>query len=293
MSEAVLRWEDYEDEPRFRATVISTERLTPEASSAEVRELVLEIERDDFPYRVGQSVGVLAPGSPELGYDVHLRLYSVADLPTPGGEGSGPRIKICVRRVTYVDDYSGERYPGIASNYLCDLRAGDTLALVGPFGMPFEVPKEKDAVLILIGAGTGIAPFRTLVKHLYQDEVDWHGRVILFHGARSGLELLYMNDEKDDFSQYYDRGTFEAIRALSQRPHWDEPIAWDQAIGKRGEEIWKMLGDPKTYVYVAGLETLRPQLDAVFSRLAGGATQWARRRAELTAGGRWVEVLYG
>ena len=40
------------------------------------------------------------------------------------------------------------------------------------------------------------------MKHLYQDVAEWKGRVWLFHGARSGLEMLYMNDEKDDFAQY-------------------------------------------------------------------------------------------
>ncbi|NIV46676.1 MAG: ferredoxin-NADP reductase, partial [Gammaproteobacteria bacterium] len=60
-----------------------------------------------------------------------------------------------------------------------------------------------------------------------------------------------------------------AFKALSPRPHWADPIAWDQAIAERGDELWKMLGEPKTYVYVAGLEPMRDQLDTVFSELAG------------------------
>ena len=53
-----------------------------------------------------------------------------------------------------------------------------------------------------------------------------------------------------------------------------------------------MLGAPKTYVYVAGLEEVRDVLDGVFATLAGSADKWARRKAELIAGGRWVELLY-
>ena len=283
--------EQYDVEVRHPATVISSERITPQASDVEVRELVLEVDREDFSYELGQSVGVLAPGAPEFGAEHHLRLYSVADLPDRGPSGK-PRIKLCVRRCFYVDGYSGEQYPGVASNYLCDLSPGDELALTGPYGLAFEVPEELDANLILIGTGTGIAPFRALVKHIYREVEGWTGRIQLFYGAKTGLELLYMNDEKDDFEQYYDLETFEAFRALSPRPHWDAPIAWEEAISQRGTELWKMLGDVKTYVYVAGLEKIRPELDKVFAGLAGSMEKWQRRKAELMAGGRWVELLY-
>jgi ferredoxin--NADP+ reductase len=164
--------------------------------------------------------------------------------------------------------------------------------MTGPFGLAFEVPEELDANLILIGTGTGIAPFRAFVKHLYGNVPEWKGRVWLFYGAKSGLELLYMNDEKDDFAQYYDQQTFEAFQALSPRPNWADPIAWDQAIAERGEELWKMLSDAKTYVYVAGLEKMRDELDAVFATLAGSKKKWQLRKAELIAGQRWVELLY-
>jgi ferredoxin--NADP+ reductase len=282
---------DYDTSTRYLATVVTNSQLTAQDSETEVRELVLEVDRPDFSFRVGQSVGVLAPGAREFGAESHLRLYSVADLPECGPNGK-PRVTLCVRRCSYVDAFSGEHYPGIASNYLCDLRPGDTLAVAGPYGLPFRVPEERDATLILIGSGTGIAPFRAFVKHLYQHEPDWKGRVLLFHGARSGLELIYMNDERDDFAQYYDRETFEAFRALSPRPNWADPIAWDQAIAERGAELWRLLGDPHTHVFVAGLEPMRDQLDRVLSDLAGSPERWSRRKAELMAGGRWVELLY-
>jgi ferredoxin--NADP+ reductase len=253
--------------------------------------LILDVDRADFPYSVGQSVGVVAPGAAEFGQQYHYRLYSVADLPGVGKDGK-PRITLCVRRCSYVDDYSGEEYPGVASNFLCDRVAGDSVTMTGPFGLPFEVPEEMDATLILIGTSTGIAPCRAFVKHRYHNVLDWKGRVWLFYGANSGLEMLYMNEEKDDFTQYYDRDTFEAFRALSPRPSWLDPIAWDQTVAERGEELWEMLANPNTYVYVAGLEAMRDELDAVFATFAGSKKKWERRRAELTAGKRWVELLY-
>jgi ferredoxin--NADP+ reductase len=285
-----MRLDDYDTSQRFDATVLSSERITPE-STDEVREIMLEVDRPDFRYRIGQSVGVLAPGDPSFGRHDHFRLYSVADLPETD-DGDRPRIKICVKRCTYVDDYSGERYPGIASNFLCDRRVGDHVTLSGPYGLAFPVPEDHAANLILIGTGTGIAPFRALVKHIYRDVPDWTGQIRLFYGARSGLELLYMNDEKDDFTQYYDHETFEAIHALSPRPHWNDPIAWGDALGVRAEEIRAMLEQPKTVVYVAGLEEIRDQLDEVLSTLHDSKEAWLERKEQLVADGRWVELIY-
>jgi ferredoxin--NADP+ reductase len=53
-----------------------------------------------------------------------------------------------------------------------------------------------------------------------------------------------------------------------------------------------MIGSPKTYVYVAGLEKMLGELDVVFAALAGSKPKWERRKAELMAGRRWVELVY-
>ncbi|MFQ5983779.1 MAG: FAD-binding oxidoreductase [Woeseiaceae bacterium] len=286
-----MRIEDYPTEPRFTATVVSTERITDEASDVEVRELVLEVDEHQFDFEIGQSIGVLVKGPREFGGSVHHRLYSVADTPLPKTRGK-PEITIVVRRCNYIDDYSGEEYVGINSNYLCDRNPGDRLAITGPFGLPFKVPADKHANLLLIGLGTGIAPFRGLVKHIYQDVGGWEGKVRLLYGAHSGLELLYMNDKRNDFARYYDEESFEAIKALSPRPNWADPIAWDYAIEQRAEEIWVMLSDDHSYVYVAGLKPISDALDELFSDMCGSESLWARKKADLVERDRWIELLY-
>ena len=286
-----MRLEDYPTEPRYSAAVLSTEEITEEGSDVEVRELVLEVENHEFDFEVGQSIGVLATGPEEFGRSVHHRLYTVADTPLPREVGK-PEITIVVRRCNYIDDYSGEEYIGINSNFLCDCKVGDEITITGPFGIPFTVPEDKNANLILIGMGTGIAPFRAFVKHIYKDVGDWKGKVFLLYGAHSGLELLYMNNRRDDFTNYYDEETFEAFKALSPRPTWADPIAWDFAIEDRAGEIRDLLADEHTYVYVAGQQRIRDALDQLFGEMSGSSTVWQKRKAELAEQDRWVELVY-
>jgi len=291
MSDASMRLSDYDTGTRFQATVVSSERITPATSEVEVRELVLDVDRPDFEFTLGQSIGVVAPADPGFGHAHHFRLYSVADLPERGSAGK-PRIRICVRRCSYIDEYSGESFKGVASNFLCDLEPGASFPITGPFGAPFAVPEENDANLILIGSGTGIAPFRALVKHLYKNVSNWKGKVWLFYGAKSSLELLYQNEEKNDFAKYYDEDTFEAFNAFSPRPHWADPIGWDYAITERGEELWRMLQESNTYIYLAGMEKMRDDLEARLAGFAGSREKLDRRKAEMMAGRRWLELLY-
>ena len=284
-----MRLDDYPTEPRYTATVMSSEEITEEGADVEVRELVLEVDKERFDFAIGQSIGVLVEGSGEFGRSVHHRLYTVADMPKSDGASE---ITIVVRRCNYIDDYSGETYRGINSNYLCDRKPGDKVTITGPFGMPFKVPEDREANLLLIGLGTGIAPFRALVKHIYSNVGDWKGKVRLLYGAHSGLELLYMNSKRDDFTNYYDEETFKAFRALSPRPNWADPIAWDFAIEDRADEIWKMLDDEHTYVYVAGQKRIRDALDELFGEMAESGAVWAEKKAALAEQGRWVELLY-
>ncbi|MEH6627263.1 MAG: hypothetical protein V7739_12535 [Motiliproteus sp.] len=286
-----MRLQAYEAGVTYQATVLASTRITPAASTEEVREIVLQVEQPAFEYQIGHSIGVIVAGPQQIGHPHHFRLYSVADTVRRNASGK-PEVSICVKRCSYVDEYSGEEYRGIASNHLCDLQPGDTLTINGPFGLPFEVPEDKDTDLLLIGMGTGIAPFRAFIKHLYRDVGGWRGKVRLFYGARTGLELLYMNQENDDLAQYYDEETFEAIKALSPRPHWGDPIAMDDVLEQRAEEILEILTSGKSHIYVAGRADILETLDKVFSHLMGSPDAWQQLSSELKANKRWLELIY-
>lgn len=296
-----MQLRDYDTSHQMHATVQSSTRITPSKSDEEVREIILQVDNPYFHYQVGQTIGVLVPGPHPMGHESHFRLYNLADTPrktpAPANESSDakkplPTITLLVKRCNYIDDYSGEEYRGIASNFLCDLKANEQVTICGPYGIPFEIPEDNNANIVMIGMGTGIAPFRAFVKHIYEEVGGWNGKVRLFYGARTGLEMLYMNAKKDDFANYYDEATFEAFQAVSPRPHWDENIALSQALELQEQELWELLCRHDTYVYVAGLPEIKPMLQEAFSQIAGGEQQWARRQKELIAGGRWTEVIY-
>ena len=295
-----MRLENYDTGEQFLARVLSNTPITAATATDEVRELVLEVDRAHFDYAVGQSVGVIVPGpfkqagskpDMQLGHAHHFRLYTVADTPRQRDNGK-PEVTLCVKRCSYIDEYSGEQYPGIASNFLCDLAPDSLVTINGPFGLPFELPADKNADLLMIGMGTGIAPFRAFVKHLYHNVGSWNGKVRVFFGARTGLDMLYMNDEQDDFSQYYDEETFAAFKAISPRPGWGDPIAIGEALEKRAEEVLSILTADKGHVYLAGREDMLETLEKVFSVLLGSEEQWQQLKQELQQARRWQELIY-
>lgn len=268
------------------ATLTASRRITPEAAT-EVRHLVFRAG-GDFKGDVGSCIRVLAPG--QFGARHHARLYSIMDVGP--GRGETTEFAICVRRCHYVDEFNGERYPGTASNFLCDLRHGEAVEFMGPVSYPFAMPDDRHANLLMIGMGTGIAPFRGLVRLIYEKVGGWKGKVRLFYGARSGLDMLYLNDENSDLALYFDQPTFKAFQAVSPRPALDAPVALDQVLAQHAAEVWELLQDPATHLYIAGTENMLPAVEKGLAVAAGSVDAWLDMRRALTRSGRWSAVLY-
>jgi ferredoxin--NADP+ reductase len=298
-----MRLEDFDTGENYQARVVSNRRLNPDSAVEEVREIVLEMEHPEFDYRLGQSVGVIVDGpfdadalnrldSRELAlqHPHHFRLYTIADTPDRSNPAR-PKIKLCVRRCHYIDDYSGESYPGIASNYLCDLGSGELVTVNGPFGQPWELPDDRSTELLLIGMGTGIAPFRALVRHIYEELGGWQGKIFLLNLARSGPDLLYMNDTLDEFARYRQLATFTVASAVSPRPRWGDPADLAEVLQNNGQELLAVLKGRQGYVLVAGQEVTAKELDD-FIAAALTDIEWGALKQTLREGGRWQELLY-
>jgi len=251
----------------------------------------LRIDTPAFYFLEGQNIGVLTPGPHPYGNKMHHRYYTIANA-EKSANGDGVELELLVRRCFYIDEVSGEQYPGEASNYLCNAQPGDKISLTGPYRSPFLIPADKNSNLLMLGTGTGIAPFRAFLRRVYQEQSQWGGKVRLFYGARSGAEMLYMNDQNSDLANYYDQATFQAIQSLSKGVLKDEGDALQSGVEAHSAEIWDMLQDEKTHVYLAGMKKIATAFDASMAKLAGSDTQWQAVKQGLIDAKRWSELTY-
>lgn len=276
--------------PTTEAIVKDTRRITP-ATAEEVRHLAIQVLDPGFQFVEGQSVGVVVPGPHPFGNPYHVRRYSIANARSAPRD-DGVSLDLLVRRCFYLDEVSGERLPGIASNYLCDAKPGDRLTISGPYLSPFKMPLDNRANLLMIGTGTGIAPFRAFIQLIYERRGGWLGQVRLYYGGRTGLDLMYANDETSDLADYYDAATFKAFKSLAERPMMSSSDALEQGLGEHAQEAWGLMRDAATHVFVAGLGRIALALDKVMSEQAGSAEAWKSVKQRLIDEKRWSELVY-
>ncbi len=275
---------------QVKAVLVGSTRLTSQETD-EVRELKIMVNDPAYRAIAGQTIGIVVEGDKAFGNRPHIRRYSITNVHSQPMEES-LEISILVRRCFYVDEFNGEQYPGIASNFLCDAQPGQKLNLLGPYKSIFRIPASTDANLLMIGTGTGIAPFRTFIQNIYREGMNWQGQVRLFYGARNGMDLLYMNDQNKDLTNYYDEETFKAFNALSDRPLSDEKEALEESINTHIDEAWGLLNQPNTYIYLAGLQKTAEATDKVMVEKAGSEQAWFELKKRLLDEGRWSEFLY-
>jgi ferredoxin-NADP reductase len=141
--------------------------------TARTRSIVLDLP-DWAGHRAGQHVDVRLT-APD-GYQAQ-RSYSIASAPEDGS---------LVLTVERLDD-------GEVSPYLVgELRAGDELELRGPIGGYFVWEESLGGPLLLVAGGSGIVPFRSMLRH--HDAVESAVPLRLLYSARSLGDVIY-NDE--------------------------------------------------------------------------------------------------
>jgi Na(+)-translocating NADH:ubiquinone oxidoreductase F subunit len=86
-------------------------------------------------------------------------------------------------------------YPGVGSSYICNLGLGQTIEAVGPFEH-FHAKPSSEKTMILIGAGSGMAPLKSLIEeqlNMIRTRNKYNRKIYFFYGARTENDLLYQD----------------------------------------------------------------------------------------------------
>jgi len=268
------------------ATVAGNFRLTAADAESDVRHIVLDLGTQYMPLLEGQSVGVIPPGMDAGGKPHYLRLYSVAS--PRGGEREGyNNLSLTVKRVT--TDHEGKPVRGVASNYLCDLQRGDTVALTGPIGERFLMPNHPGSNILMVCTGTGSAPMRAMTEHRRRFAAAGKpvgGKLMLFFGARNPQELPYFGPLQKLPPELMDT-TF----AFSRVPGQPRTYVQDR-MRERARDLAELLrGD--TCVYICGLKGMEAGvLDALRDACVASGIDWTALHQRLVDEGRFHVETY-
>jgi benzoyl-CoA 2,3-dioxygenase component A len=267
------------------ATVSGNFRLTADGASSDIHHVVLDFGNASFPVLEGQTIGILAPGLDTQGKPHHVRLYSVAS-PRDGERPRYNNLSLTVKRVTA--DHEGTAVRGVASNYLCDLKKGDQVNVVGPYGTSFLMPNHPGSHLLMICTGTGSAPMRAMTeRRRRKSNPKGDGQLMLFFGARTQEELPYFGPLTRLPKEFIDINL-----AFSRVP--DEPKRYVQDLLRtRADAVGKMLHDDNTYVYLCGLKGMEQGVEDAFSDICSShGLNWKTLQAELLQQGRYHVETY-
>lgn len=141
---------------------------------------------DDITYTPGDAVGIILP-SDNSGKEMAPRLYSIASSPSLHKN----QIHLTVALASYINDKNEIAY-GVASSYLANRNVNDTINFYIHQNHMFNLPRD-DQDIIMICAGTGIAPFRSFIYE--RQELGHTGRNWLFFGnPHAHCDFLYQSE---------------------------------------------------------------------------------------------------
>lgn len=113
----------------------------------------------------------------------------------------------------------------------------------------FRLPSKPQIPIIMIGPGTGLAPFRGFIqeRHLSKQEGKPVGETILYFGCRKKTEdFLY----EDELNMYLDAGTLTKIYLAFSRDQKDK-IYVTHLLQQNRQEIWNII-EHNGHIYVCG-----------------------------------------
>ena len=241
-------------EKTITAKVVGNVRVTSVGATAgadyDTHHLMLDFGSMPFPVLEGQSIAIVPPGVDEHGRAHRARQYSIAS-PRNGERPGYNNLSLTIKRV--LEDHTGKPVRGVASNYLCDLKIGDAVQVIGPFGSSFLMPNHPRSNIVMICTGTGSAPMRAMTewrRRLRASGKFEGGKLMLFFGARTEHELPYFGPLQNLPKDFIDIH-FAFSRTPNQPKHYVQDL-----MRARSADLASLLADGNSYFYVCGLKSM-------------------------------------
>ena len=288
----------YKPKAPFTGTVTENYSVLKDGAIGKVQHITFDLSggEPEFKYVEGQSCGILAAGEDAKGKPHRPRLYSIAST-RYGDNFSGNTLSLCVRQLQYEKD--GETINGVCSTYLCNLSPGDKVKISGPVGKEMLLPEEEDSNIIMLATGTGIAPMRAYLRRMFEptelEKHQWNfkGKAWLFMGAPKTANLLYDADFEHYKSKFPENLRYtKAISREQQNTKGGRMYIQDRVL-EHAEEIFNMIENPKTHIYLCGLKGMEPGIDEAMTTAASAkGLDWSELRPKLRKAGRWHAETY-
>ena len=168
------------------------------------------------------------------------RLYSIASSPAKYPN----EIHLTVAIVRY--QTNGRDRIGVASSYLADrVELNAPTIPVYVQSSHFRLPEDPTADVIMVGPGTGVAPFRAFIQE--RVAADASGRNWLFFGdQKRSFDYLY----EEEMEAYVDAGSLDRLDLAFSRDQEQKIYVQDRML-EGGAELWAWL-ESGAYFYVCG-----------------------------------------
>mmetsp|Transcript_69719 Transcript_69719/g.138225 ORF Transcript_69719/g.138225 Transcript_69719/m.138225 type:complete len:652 (-) Transcript_69719:421-2376(-) len=180
---------------------------------------------------------------------------------------------------------------GVCSTQIGGLRVGER-AVVFVRESAFRLPKNPSNPVIMVGPGTGIAPFRAFIEHMSAG-VARTGQVRLYVGCRhSKVDYLY----KEELEEALARGVLTHLRTAFSRDTATK-VYVQQRLKEDGEEIYRLLAKEGGSLYICGGTSMGRDVITLLTELfkvhgAQSESMAAQSVKQMTSEGRLVQELW-
>ncbi len=119
----------------------------------------------------------------KAGQFMEVSIFGIGEAPISICSGSGKRddLEMCIRSV------------GDVTEYIHQLKVGDTLGIRGAFGNGYDMDQVAGKDLLFVAGGLGLAPCRSFILDALNNR-DKYGRVTILYGSRTPADLLFRKD---------------------------------------------------------------------------------------------------